>query len=290
MSFILIASFSSCYTYSAGEFIKTEKTVHTEQQVSSTQDLQVTFPRKNDPTLSLRLVKNPVHPVTYVDKYTELREANKGTGWTLLLLGGAAGYAALKMDSVATSDKNVRTGLIVGSLVFLYYGIDLITKEGKSRTGSLIDGGSTTSAEMGNPIPIQFSQLSVTVAGKTKTFQTNWNGFASISLPYDFGFDRFLKPEPLSVSIICQNPTVFKAITLNPTDWTIAYFQVAADQGWIYENPNPRSQKLGQYKKGEILAIEDEPQRNWIRIRKGQIAGWIPTLAGSRFWSVREIR
>jgi hypothetical protein len=283
--------FNGCYTYSTGEFVKTEKTVGTTSVGTSNREVLITsYPRRNDPWLSIKLVQTPVYHVSYVDKYAELKEANKATGWTLLLLGGAAVYGGIKYNSATSSDLTIKSVLIIGGPIFLYYGIELVGQEGKIRTGNLISGSATSSTEIGSPIPIPFTDVTVNIAGRSKSLRTDRNGSASVNLINDFGFDRFDNLQPLIVLIYSQNPLLSKTFFLDPSDWTIPYLRIEADVGWIYEKSTSKSRKLGQYAKGDILQVEESSnQQVWLKIRKGRVIGWVPSLAGVRFWSTREI-
>lgn len=284
---ILSNTFQGCYTVTGGDLIGQRKVAGSERLKSWSYVIELpSRPTQAHPEAVFQIVRTPLYDVQYVNLHSAIYEANHGANFLLTLTGAGLVYGGLKTDTSSLALKILKASMLVGGTLAVIYGVEalLFSPREPFTSSRPVEGESNYKTEKGLAEPLKRKTVQVRIKGKTRAYTTNWEGKFSVDLVREYGLTAFKSAEQINILVNCSELSVSKNFVISSAEWTVPILRVEAQEGWVYESPSIFSRRIGQYKRGETLRIEELGDVQWVKIRTRNATGWIPKIAGSVVW------
>ena len=295
----LVVLQSGCYTYSRGEFVRTETLQASSEPSSHEARVRIaSSPTVKNPKLIIEISSVPVYEELLVDKHREIRviveHKDNGIPITLSVVGGMSailGAIVIAGGNLGNEVPRERGWIgFGGGLLALWLGLKLYdgtVDTLKVPTGKLVDGERRSVFREDDGFPIANYTIEVKYGTKLKKTSTDQFGRLSIHMVEDFELTAFDRPETIVLHILANNPRLEQQIEVSSKEWTVPYFRAGNATVRIRSSSISNSNIIGTMPRGEELLVLDEGYATHV-VQFGTTRGYVDANDGALFWSIPE--
>jgi hypothetical protein len=206
--------------------------------------------------------------------------------WATMFVGGF--WTILIPWGIGTLSTETKVGISLGGLAAM--GIARAATSGGKPAVVGSTGRKTTrllssKTRPGDPVAAGSLAIRIGCGGKTATVMTNGDGGTVIDLVRDLGLASSPDGKEVVLVVSTASNDPIGNIALSPSEWMLPSFRVTMQTGYIFRQPTAKSERIAQFKRGELYPSPEGQEGDWVKIRMSGSIGWIPALAGRIEWA-----